>query len=108
MKSTIVSDTIISTTLLTVIILFSQVASAGTNSAGIDNRQHHQSKRIIQGINSGELNAKETVKLSAQQARIRHQERRFKSDGHFTLRERARIHNRQRHASRNIHRKKHN
>ena len=81
---------------------------SGIRSPGVNKRQVNQSKRIRQGVRSGELTRHETVRLRQQQNRIKRQERRFKADGTFTKRERAKIHKRQNRASKNIYRKKHN
>lgn len=75
---------------------------------GINKRQRKQSKRIRQGVRSGELTARETVRLGKQQASIQRQKRQFKSDGTFTKGERVTIKKRQHRASKNIYRKKHN
>ena len=79
-----------------------------SKSPWINKREHHQAKRIGQGVKSGELTWGETARLGKQQARIHRQERRFKSDGNFTKRERARVHKRQNKASKSIYRAKHN
>lgn len=81
---------------------------AGLRSPGINKRQHNQKRRIGQGIRSGELTGGEALRLGHQQARIHRQERRLKSDGMFTKRERVRVHKNQNRASKNIYRKKHN
>jgi len=80
----------------------------GIHSPWINKRERHQAKRIGQGVKSGALTWKETAHLGKQQARIHRQERRFKADGTFTRKERARIHKRQNKASKNIYRAKHN
>jgi hypothetical protein len=80
----------------------------GLRSPGINKRQVNQRKRIGQGIRSGELTRGEAARLGHQQVRIHRQERRFKSDGTFTKRERVRVHKKQNRASKNIYRKKHN
>lgn len=97
-------------TITTIIVIASlnQTVIAGSNSPGIDHRQTNQKIRIGQGVRSGELTTGETLRLGAQQARINRQERRFKSDGNFTKRERLQIHKNQNQASKNIYRKKHN
>ena len=80
----------------------------GIKSPRINKRERNQTKRIGQGILSGELTRGEAARLGKQQARIHRQERRFKSDGTFTKRERARVHKSQNRASRRIYRAKHN
>ena len=90
-------------------VLFStsQIASAGTNGPGIDKKQHQQQHRIWQGINSGQLTAKETYRLEKQQARIHKQERRFKADGNLTRVERAKLNRKLHHSSKSIYKQKH-
>ncbi len=80
----------------------------GLKSKGINKRQKKQTRRIAQGVRSGSLTGREAAKLGHQQARIQHKKRRFKADGTFTKRERARVHKSQNRASKNIYRKKHN
>jgi len=80
----------------------------GVRNSGINKRERNQAKRIGQGVRSGELTGRETVRLGKQQVKIHRQERRFKSDGNFTKLERARVHKRQNYASRSIYRAKHN
>lgn len=83
-------------------------ASARPNSPGIDRREARQQNRIFQGVRSGALTPRETYRLERQQANIRAQEARFKSDGHLSLRERRVLQNRLDRSSRNIYRAKHN
>lgn len=80
----------------------------GIKSPKIHHRQKNQKRRIGQGIRSGELTAREASRLGKQQKRIQHKKRHFKADGRFNKRERARIHQFQNRASKNIYRKKHN
>lgn len=71
-------------------------------------RQVVQTKRIKQGVNSGELTRGEVAVLGKQQRSINRSKRRAKADGQVTRGERAQIHNRQNRANRNIVRKKNN
>ena len=80
----------------------------GIRNPGINHRQYNQTRRIGQGIRSGELTRGEAFRLGHQQKRINHQKRRSKADGTFTKRERIRVHKHQNRASKNIYRKKHN
>ncbi len=82
-------------------------ASALTHAAGTDVRQGNQRARIVDGVASGELTARETVRLTTQQRHIARTENRFKADGAYTARERAIVHHKQNKASRNIARQKH-
>ncbi len=81
--------------------------AGGTRDPGVNHRQHHQTGRIVQGVRSGELTRRETRRLARQQMRIRHEERRFKSDGELTRRERARLHRDLNRSSASIYRQKH-
>lgn len=68
--------------------------AAGTAQAGtprVNGREHRQQVRIRQGVRSGELTRCEATRLEAQQAAIRRQEARFRSDGVVTPAERARL-----------------
>lgn len=84
-------------------ILSSQLVVAG----GINHRQQNQARRIGQGIHSGQLTARETKQLIKQQRSIARMERHFKSDGHFTKIERARVQRQLNHSSAQIYKQKH-
>ena len=74
----------------------------------IEYRQQNQQKRIHQGVRNGSLTPGETARLERQQFRTERMKRGFRADGKFTRRERARVHHRLHHTSRNIFRAKHN
>ncbi|MFQ5485293.1 MAG: hypothetical protein ACE5DO_08170, partial [Desulfobacterales bacterium] len=76
-------------------------------AASINEKQANQRHRVKQGVVSGELTAREANRLARRQAQIARKERRFKSDGIFTKRERAIIHKDLAEASQNIYRQKH-
>ena len=59
-----------------------------TSEAGINDRQDRQQARINQGVISGELTPREAMRLQRQQKRIDRKERRYRSDGKLTKRER--------------------
>ena len=69
--------------------IFITISSIGSMAATINERQDNQQARIQQGVDSGELTKRETVRLSKQQIKIKRKEMRFKSDGQFTKKERA-------------------
>jgi hypothetical protein len=76
--------------------------------ARINQRQDHQQQRIVQGLRSGDLNARETYRLARQQAHIARYERRSRADGGgLSWRERYRVERMQDRASRNIRRQRH-
>ncbi len=82
-------------------------ASGPAATPRVDQRQANQEKRIDQGIASGELNKRETRRLEKEQNVIDKAEDKAKSDGTVTQAERRRLHKMQNHASRDIHRQKH-
>ena len=88
--------------------LFSTSAFAGPKTPGVDTRQKVQKVRIVHGVANGSLKVGETVRLLRGQRRINRAERRAKSDGVVTGRERARLHRMQNKQSRKIRRFKHN
>ena len=85
-----------------------QEAQPNPQTPRVDRRENRQQKRIAQGVNSGQLTPKETVKLEREQGKIKRDEARAKSDGTVTPKERARLTREQNKASRDIYRKKHN
>jgi len=99
MKKSILTLTM---TFILATISFSQVTPK------VDQRQHNQKARIKQGVKSGELTAKETKQLAAQQRNIKRTEMRTKADGVVTAKERAVLAKKQEIANKNIARKKHN
>ncbi len=84
------------------------LASAHTGTPRVDRRQAHQRTRIVQGVRSGELTPREARRLRAGQAHVGRMERRAKSDGVVTQRERVRMERAQDRQSRRIARLKHN
>ena len=98
------------TTTLTLIALLTaapMAASAQTMAERIDNRQVRQEQRIDQGVQSGALTARETVRLEKQQNKIERVETRALSDGSINRKEAARLTNMQNRASHSIARQKH-
>lgn len=96
----------VSILLTTTFILALSIVSLA-NTPGINRRERHQQQRIVRGLRSGELTIRETARLEHQQASIRRFERRAKSDGNLSWRERQRLDNRLDRANRNIYRQKH-
>ncbi len=76
----------------------------------VNAREQNQQNRIANGVKSGQLTPKETVKLEKQQQHIVREEKRdmAKHDGHLTKAEQAKINKEQNRASKNIAAKKHN
>ncbi len=89
-------------------ISFGAGSAAAQSTPGADWRQHNQSECIFNGVHYGSLTFRETGQLVRGQARIRNQERHFKSDGVVTDRERVRMHCSLNRQSRRIYRRKHN
>ncbi len=76
--------------------------------ASVNGREHRQKERIRQGVRSGELTKREAARLTAEQARIRAEERRYRrNDGHLGPCERADLQRDLNRASRDIYRQKH-
>ena len=82
-------------------------SSACAMAGCINERQSNQQDRIQQGVYSGELTQKEANMLGRQQVKTHRKEARFKSDGNFTVKERARIQRDLDKNSRKIHSQKH-
>jgi hypothetical protein len=80
-------------------------ASAATPR--VDARQANQEKRIEQGVNSGQLTARETLRLEREQKHITKAEAHAKADGTVTPAERKRLHKMQNAASKDIAHQKH-
>lgn len=77
-------------------------ASAYDRQSEIDRREAIQESRIQAGRRSGEITRFESMKLEAEQARIRQMERNALRDGHIDRREAAQIRDAQNAASRHI------
>ncbi len=84
------------------------VASAHPYSPRIDRREARQHARIRAGWHQGDLTRAEARRLRVGQRHVHRMERRFKADGHLSMRERARIQRVQNHQSRRIWRMRHN
>jgi hypothetical protein len=88
--------------------LLAGVIGVATVQAGeIVDRERRQQERIAQGVQSGELTAKETQRLETEQARIENDRKQALADGKMTRKERSRLHNEQDRASHRIYRQKH-
>ncbi len=97
------------TAILAALVAVALPAAAQTTSTPrIDQRQSNQEARIQQGVNSGELTAKETAKLEKGQAKVQTMENKAVADGKVTPREQARIEKAQDKQSKKIAKKKSN
>jgi len=90
------------------LVLFCAVGFAQTAKPKVVKKQAVQKQRIKQGVKSGEITRQEATKLRTQQKEIRQTKQAAKADGVVTKKERAIINKKQRAASGNIARKKHN
>jgi len=90
------------TKLLAVMGLAAMVG-VGTAEAGVNSRQAAQRARIAHNVRTGELTCREAARLSAEQARIRREEFRYRhNDGRLSAWERAELAREQNQASRHI------
>ncbi|HTU65852.1 MAG TPA: hypothetical protein VMF52_07880 [Steroidobacteraceae bacterium] len=88
-------------------VMVSGAAFAGTHTPRFDARQAHQRERIANGVQNGDLTMRETRRLAAGQVHLNRAERRAKSDGVVTTRERAHLQHEENQQSRRIYRQKH-
>src|SRR6476659_3442514 len=82
-------------------------AAAQTATPGVDKRQANQEARIQQGVQSGQLTAKDTAKLEKGQAKVQAKEDKAKADGVVTAKERAKLAKAQKKQSKKIYKEKH-
>lgn len=86
-------------------VFATNVALAGTPV--VDKKERHQKARIAQGVKSGELTRKETRRLVRGQKQLHRMERKAKSDGVVTKKERVKLNMKANKESRKIFRNKH-
>jgi len=98
---------VIEKALLALCIMLPLAAGAQTNTPRVDQREANQSARIQQGVASGSLNQKETMRLDNGQQHVQNIETQAKSDGVVTRQERAKLHHAQEVQSERIYRQKH-
>jgi tellurite resistance protein len=84
---------------------FAQTPAASAATPRVDARQANQEKRIEQGVNSGQLTARETLRLEREQKHVATAE--AKADGTVTPAERKHLHKMQNAASKDIAHQKH-
>lgn len=89
-------------------LLAAPVFAQNTNTPKIDQRQENQQNRIANGIQSGELTAKEAQNLEKRETKIEADKQAAKADGKVTGAERRKLKREEDKASRAIYRKKHN
>lgn len=100
--------TIPALTALLVLLSASAAFAADPAMPGAEGRQRIQQGRIADGVASGQLTPRETIRLKREQAGIERAQKRMEADGRVTPRERARLHALQDKASRDIDRARHN
>lgn len=75
---------------------------------GVNNRQQNQKQRIVKGVKSGELTARETYQLGREQYQIRRMEERFRDSGDgLSKKEYLKLQRELNQSSRHIYRQKH-
>ncbi len=91
-------------------ITIAQPPVPAVHNQTIGQRKFNQQRRIANGIQTGRLNARQTVRLERQQKSINHQTRamRVRHNGRLTPMDRRIIRHRQDVASRRIFRARHN
>jgi hypothetical protein len=87
-------------------LTFTAVAGAQT----VADRKENQQDRIAQGVNSGQLTARETSHIEGQESALNHETRAMRAadGGKLTAGDRRVINRQQNHLSREIYRDKHN
>jgi hypothetical protein len=93
--------------LLVALLITSAVYAGSVENPGVQARTGIQEAKIDQGIESGQLTPREAGRLGAEQAKIKQDEARMKSDGNLTGKEKAKLHGELDRSSRQIHRQKH-
>ncbi len=94
--------------LLTAVLAFTSMAQAQTKTPLITAREHNQTARIKEGINSGELTHREARNLSRREKSLRRGIRKAYADGHVSRRERRKLLRKEGRINRAIVRKKTN
>ncbi|MBZ5645040.1 MAG: hypothetical protein LAO19_19945 [Acidobacteriia bacterium] len=92
-----------------VLIGLASPAFAG-QGATINERKENQQDRIANGVNTGQLTARETANVETKESALNKEEHHMRADdnGHLTAADRARLDHQQNKLSRQIYAKKHN
>jgi hypothetical protein len=77
------------------------------DTPSLNHREARQQDRIAQGVESGELNAREAARLEHGEVRLNRNEARAKADGVVTARERVALQHEANRTSKRIYRQKH-
>jgi len=91
--------------LASALVIVALPVMAGTPN--LDRREAHQQQRIANGIESGQLNARETARLERGEVRLNRNEARAKADGVVTPGERVALQHEANNMSERIYRQKH-
>ena len=78
-----------------------------TATPGLDQRQANQEKRIEQGVASGQLNKKETIRLEKREGKLQADKLLAKADGKVTPQERKKLQREANRDSKAIYKQKH-
>jgi hypothetical protein len=91
------------------IVTSALLVSSPIFAARVDRRQKEQQERIAQGVKSGELTARETVRLEREEARLQAEKHDMREDngGNLTNKEKVKLNNQQNRLSKQIYRQKH-
>ena len=84
-----------------------QVVKSPTATPNLDQRQANQQKRIEQGVASGQLNRRETIRLEKREGKLEADKLLAKSDGKVTPQERNKLQREANRDSRAIYKQKH-
>ncbi|MEI8169069.1 MAG: hypothetical protein WCG50_05310 [Rhodoferax sp.] len=84
-----------------------QTTRNATATPGLDQRQANQEKRIEQGVASGQLNKKETMRLEKREAKLQADKLLAKADGKVTPQERKKLQREANRDSKAIYKQKH-
>ena len=94
--------------LLTLVTLGMFVVSGATFADQVKKREKRQQQRINQGVKSGELTKKETLKLEKKEAKLHREIKKDRKDGGgLTAKERVKIDKKQDKLSKQISKQKH-
>ena len=94
--------------LWTLVTLGMFVVSGAAFAEKVKKREKRQQNRIEEGVASGDLTKKETLKLEAKEAKLHREIKRDRKDGgRLTLKERAKIDAKQDKLSKQIYKEKH-
>ena len=89
------------------VVIAASLVAGSASAATIHQRRVNQQERIANGIETGQLSAREASRLEHQEARLGTELKYFRADGNLSPRERAIVTSQQNRLSREIYRQKH-